>query len=82
MNSRKDRLSIIFITLAVAAVLTLVPLPPVLDMLRPYWVALVLIYWASRAQPGDRGVPGIAIQGPVAVFSALAASAVGAGPAG
>ena len=45
MNSRKDRLSIIFITLAVAAVLTLVPLPPVLDMLRPYWVALVLIYW-------------------------------------
>ena len=50
MNTRKDRLSIIFVTLALAVVLTLLPLPPAADMLRPYWVALVLIYWCLETQ--------------------------------
>ena len=34
--------------LLVALVLTLFPLPVVLEPLRPYWVALVLIYWAME----------------------------------
>ena len=50
MNTRSDRLSVIFITLAVAIVLTLLPLPPLLEALRPYWVALVLLYWCLETQ--------------------------------
>ena len=46
----RDRYPVILITLAVAVVLTLLPLPPVLDVLRPYWVALVLIYWSLETQ--------------------------------
>ena len=49
MKSR-DRYSVILIPLAVAVVLTLLPLPPVVDVLRPYWVALVLIYWSLETQ--------------------------------
>lgn len=45
MIRRRDRYSTIFITLGIALLLTLLPLPGVLDALRPYWVALVLIYW-------------------------------------
>ena len=40
----------ILITLAVAMVLTLLPLPPMLDLMRPYWVALVIIYWGLETQ--------------------------------
>jgi rod shape-determining protein MreD len=32
--------------LVVAGLLTLLPLPDVLEPLRPYWVGLVLIYWS------------------------------------
>ena len=45
MIKRRDRYSIIFITLGIAVLLTLLPLPSFLEILRPYWVALVLIYW-------------------------------------
>ena len=50
MNVRRDRYSTIFATLALAVVLTLLPLPGVLEILRPYWVALVLIYWCLETQ--------------------------------
>lgn len=50
MNSRNDRLTVIFITLVVAIALTLVPMPPLLDLMRPYWVALVVIYWSLETQ--------------------------------
>lgn len=46
MNLRSDRLSAVLISLVVAAVLMLIPLPGWLDALRPYWVGLVLIFWA------------------------------------
>ena len=45
MIKRRDRYSAIFITLGIAVLLSLFPLPSFLDVLRPYWVALVLIYW-------------------------------------
>ena len=45
MKNRSDRFSIIIITIVVALVLTLLPLPHILDIMRPYWVALVIIYW-------------------------------------
>ncbi len=50
MNRRRDRPGVIIVTLVVAIVLTLVSLPPALDALRPYWVALVLIYWCLETQ--------------------------------
>ena len=50
MNVRHDRLSMVFVTLAIAMLLTLLPLPSLIDPLRPYWVALVLIYWCLEAQ--------------------------------
>lgn len=50
MIRRRDHPGTFFLTLAVAFVLTLLYLPPVLDALRPYWVALVLIYWCLEAQ--------------------------------
>jgi rod shape-determining protein MreD len=46
MNQRNDRLATVMISLAVAAVLMMIPLPGWLDAFRPYWVALVLIFWA------------------------------------
>ena len=50
MNARRDRLSTVLVTIAAALILTLVPLPALLDPLRPYWVALVLIYWCLETQ--------------------------------
>ena len=50
MIARRDRPGTFFLTLAAAIVLTLLYLPPVLDVVRPYWVALVLIYWCLESQ--------------------------------
>ena len=50
MKSQRIPPGVIILTLSVAIVLTLVPLPLNLDLLRPYWVALVLIYWCLEAQ--------------------------------
>ena len=50
MSARSDRFSIILVTVVVAFVLTLLPLPPMLDIMRPYWVALVIIYWGLETQ--------------------------------
>lgn len=50
MSSRRDRPGVIVITLVAAIILTLLYLPPWLDVIRPYWVALVLIYWALETQ--------------------------------
>jgi len=50
MIARRDRPGTFFLTLAAAIVLTLLYLPPVLDVFRPYWVALVLIYWCLESQ--------------------------------
>jgi len=37
---------VLWSAVAVAVLLMLLPVPPWLQPLRPYWVALVLIYWA------------------------------------
>ena len=46
--SRHERPLVLWIALLVAGMLTLVPLPDVLEPLRPYWVGLVMIYWAME----------------------------------
>jgi rod shape-determining protein MreD len=50
VNIRRDRVSMVLVTVAVAVLPTLVPLPVMLDAFRPYWVALVLIYWCLETQ--------------------------------
>jgi rod shape-determining protein MreD len=50
VNGQRDRLSMVVVTVAVALLLTLVPLPSLLEALWPYWVALVLIYWCLETQ--------------------------------
>ncbi|NNE06561.1 MAG: rod shape-determining protein MreD [Xanthomonadales bacterium] len=46
MSPRRERRSTLVLVLVVAVLLTLLPLPGQLEALRPYWVGLVLIYWA------------------------------------
>lgn len=45
MARRSERPSALWICLVLATFLMLLPLPGWLDTIRPYWVALVLIYW-------------------------------------
>ena len=46
MSPRRERRSTLVLVLVVALLLTLLPLPGQLEALRPFWVGLVLIYWA------------------------------------
>ena len=50
MSLRRDRMWTVLVTVAIAMVLTLVPLPPMVRSLWPYWVALVLVYWCLETQ--------------------------------
>ena len=45
----------IYLTLIAAIILTMVPLPAAIDMFRPDWVALVVLYWVI-ALPHHLGV--------------------------
>lgn len=46
MSRSGDRPLVLVIALTLAVILTLLPLPALLEPLRPYWVALVIIYWS------------------------------------
>jgi rod shape-determining protein MreD len=74
MRLRNDRFSVIFVTIAVAFALALVPMPLILDMMRPYWVALVIMYWCLESQ--DRITLGLAFTIGIAL-DLLSASALG-----
>ena len=50
MNARRDRYPIILASLAVAALLAILPLPNWLQVAWPYWMALTLIYWCLETQ--------------------------------
>ncbi len=54
MNTREPRLKMVLTTLA-ALVLTLLPLPPLLDAARPAFVVLTVLYW-SIAAPRAGGI--------------------------
>jgi len=74
MSPRSDRFPAIFFTLVLAFVLAVMPLPLFLDMIRPYWVALVLIYWCLETQ--DRISLGLAFTIGIAL-DLLSASSLG-----
>jgi rod shape-determining protein MreD len=46
MNVRRESRSLVFMTIMVAVLLSLLPLPEFLLPFKPYWVALVVIYWS------------------------------------
>jgi len=50
MNGRRDRYPMIMVTVAVAAFLTILPLPNWLQAAWPYWMALTMIYWCLESQ--------------------------------
>jgi len=49
MSQRGNASGLLGLSLVLAFALTLMPLPPMLESLRPYWVALVVIYWNLEA---------------------------------
>ncbi len=50
MKTQGERWTPLLVTLVVAIGLTLMPLPQLLEPFRPYWVALVMIFWCLEAQ--------------------------------
>ncbi|MDZ4730132.1 MAG: rod shape-determining protein MreD [Xanthomonadales bacterium] len=50
MTPQHDRIGPIVTSLLIAMVLTIIPLPETIQPLRPYWVALVLIFWCLETQ--------------------------------
>jgi rod shape-determining protein MreD len=50
MKPSRESRSLVFLTIATAVLLSLVPLPAVLMPFQPYWVALVVIYWSLETQ--------------------------------
>ncbi|NND45405.1 MAG: rod shape-determining protein MreD [Xanthomonadales bacterium] len=50
MSPRRERLSTLLLVLGLAVLLALLPLPGAAEPLRPYWVGLVLLYWALEVR--------------------------------
>ncbi len=50
MKPGRESRSLIFLTLAAAILFSLIPVPEVLLPFKPYWVALVMIYWSLETQ--------------------------------
>lgn len=46
MNASRENRSLIVLTITAAVLLSLLPLPAVVAPFKPYWVALVVIYWS------------------------------------
>jgi len=50
MTSSRESRSLIFLTIMAAVLLSLLPLPEVLLPFKPYWVAMVVIYWSLETR--------------------------------
>ena len=50
MRRRGNSPGMLTLVVTAALLLTLVPLPGILDPFRPYWVAMVLIYWTLEVK--------------------------------
>ena len=50
MIAQRDRALPVVVTLALAMLLTVLPLPYILQPMRPYWVALVMIFWCLETR--------------------------------
>jgi rod shape-determining protein MreD len=50
MKPGRESASLVFLTIAAALLLSLLPAPAVLEPIKPYWVALVVIYWSLETK--------------------------------
>ena len=50
MKPIRENRRLIVLTIVAAVLLTLIPLPGIFSTLKPYWVALVIIYWTLETQ--------------------------------
>ncbi len=50
MTSSRESRSLILLSIMAAVFLSLLPLPEMLAPFKPYWVAMVLIYWTLETQ--------------------------------
>jgi len=50
MSINRESFSLILLTVAAALLLSILPLPEIIAPLKPYWVALVMIYWALETR--------------------------------
>lgn len=50
MTANRESRSLIFLTIVAAILLSLLPMPGLLEPLKPYWVALVMIYWTLETR--------------------------------
>ncbi len=50
MTSMRESRGLIFLTVMAAAMLSMLPLPEVFAPFKPYWVAMVLIYWSLETR--------------------------------
>ena len=50
MTAERESRSLIWLTIITALLLSLLPMPELLAPLKPYWVALVMIYWALETR--------------------------------
>ena len=50
MKPGRESRSLILLTILTAILLSLIPLPEVLAQFKPYWVALVVIYWSLETK--------------------------------
>jgi len=50
MNPGRERSSLLILTVTAAILLSLLPLPEVLVPFKPYWVAMMMIYWSLETQ--------------------------------
>jgi rod shape-determining protein MreD len=50
MTSSRESRSLILLSISAAVFLSLLPLPEMLMPFKPYWVAMVLIYWTLETQ--------------------------------
>jgi len=50
MSAERESRSLIWLTIITALLLSLLPAPELLAPLKPYWVALVMIYWALETR--------------------------------
>jgi len=50
MTSSRESRSLIFLTIVAAILLTLMPVPEMMVPFKPYWVAMVVIYWSLETQ--------------------------------
>lgn len=50
MTSRRPGRGLFYLTITMAVLLTLLPLPAILLPFKPYWVALAMIYWTLETR--------------------------------